>query len=168
MNALGNLLTKHRNLFLVGLLLITLALSGVANRTRLQAEKQTVDIPVLAAGGEAIAPLEEFRRERTAAVQADIAALEQLIAHDALDQETREQAAEQLQRIIDIRQAQTALEGALSGSSLYPCVAVLEAESLTLVTAKKELTDEDSALILSLAAAHAGVAPENVRVISAE
>jgi hypothetical protein len=39
---------------------------------------------------------------------------------------------------------------------------------MTLVTAKSTITDKDSTLVLTLAAAHAGIRPENVRIITAE
>ena len=95
-------------------------------------------------------------------------ALEHLTAQPLLDKSTREAAAEQLQSIIDIRQAQSAIEGALSNSSLSPCVAVIAGNALTIITSKSTVTDKDTALIMTLAAAHAGIQPENVRIITAE
>ena len=47
----GEILTKHRNLFLVLLLAATLAISGAANQERLQANAPTVEIPVMAVSG---------------------------------------------------------------------------------------------------------------------
>lgn len=74
----------------------------------------------------------------------------------------------QLQEIIANRQSQSALEGALAGSSLYPCAAVVSGGNVTIVTQKSTVTDKDSALVMSLAAAHAGVTPEKVRIITAK
>lgn len=160
----GEILTKHRNLFLFVLLVTTLALSGIAHHT--QRDSTTVNIPIMQTMAEAVSPLEKFRQERDAAVLKDLAALETLVDHPDINDETRQQAALQLQRIIDIRQAQKALEGALTSSSLSPCIAVLEGGSLTIVTEKPNLTDKDSTLVLTLAAAHTDVAPENVRVMT--
>ena len=167
MRKAGEMLTKYRNAFLLGLLLLTLILSGYANHERLQAASSTVNIPVtevLAAPADA---LESYRQQRDQDALADIAALEKLCAQTTLDDKTREDAAARLQVIIDNRQAQTALEGALTGSSLSPCVAVVQGESVTIVTGKATVTEKDSALVLTLAAAHVGAAPENVRIITA-
>ena len=165
---LGDLLTKYRNLFLILLLVTTLAISGAANQERLRSSSSTVDIPVMAVSKPALSPLEAYRQQRNADTQADISALEKLIAQPTLDRQTRDAAADQLQRIIDVRQAQAALEGALVNSSLSPCVAVLAGDALTLVTEKSSITEQDSALVLTLAAAHAGIRPDHVRIITAE
>lgn len=168
MNKLGQLLTKHRNAFLVVLLAISLALSGYANQQRLLTDATTVDIPVAEAFNQQTDPLERFRQERESSLHADVSALTALINQHELDANTREQAADQLQAIVDAHQAQKSLEGALVGSSLYPCIAVVQEGSLTIVTRKAELTQKDSALVMTLAAAHTGISPENIRIITAE
>lgn len=168
MMKLGELLTKHRNAFLLGLLVTTLIVSGYANQERLQAVSATVDIPVTAVAAKPLSALEAYRQQRDQDTRSDIAALEKLCAQDALDSATREAAAQQLQEIIDSRQAQSALEGALSGSSLHPCVAVVAGGNVTIVTEKSTVTDKDSALVMTLAAAHVGISPEKVRIITAK
>lgn len=168
MNKLGDLLTKHRNSFLLGLLIITLAVSGYASRQQATEASATVEIPVTEAAAQPLSPLETYRQQRDQEARSNIAALEKLIAQVNLDEATRDAAAQQLQQIIDNRQAQTALEGALIGSSLYPCAAVVSEGNVTIVTEKAAVTDKDSALVLTMAAAHAGASPENVRIISAK
>ena len=168
MNKLGDLLTKHRNSFLLGLLIITLAVSGYASRQQAAEASATVEIPVTEAVAQPLSPLETYRQQRDQEARSNIAALEKLIAQVNLDEATRDAAAQQLQQIIDNRQAQSALEGALIGSSLYPCAAVVSDGSVTIVTEKAAVTDKDSALVLTMAAAHAGASPENVRIISAK
>ena len=167
MSNIGEMLTRHRNLFLLALLITTLAVSGYASRQRLQERSATVDIPVTETVAQPQSALDRYRQQRDQEALSDIAALERLIAQATLDESTREAAAAQLQEIIDNRQAQSALEGALSGSSLYPCAAVVSGGSVTIVTQKSTVTDKDSALVMTLAAAHVGVAPENVRIITA-
>jgi len=166
MNKLGELLTKHRNAFLLTLLVTTLAVSGYANQERLGASVATVSIPVTEVASQPISALEAYRQQRDQTALADIAALEKLCAQQTLDTPTREAAAAQLQEIIDARQGQSALEGALAGSSLSPCVAVVSSGSVTIVTEKDSITAKDSALVMTLAAAHVGAAPENVRIIT--
>lgn len=163
MNKLGVLLTRHRNAFLLTLLATTLALSSLAGQPSPPA---TVDIPVTEAAAAPVSALEAYRLQRDQDTLADIAALEELIAQPLLDASTRENAAGRLQEIIDCRQAQSALEGALVSSSLAPCVAVIAENCLTIVTEKADITSRDSALILTLAAAHASVKPENIRIIT--
>lgn len=164
----GDLLTRHRNVFLLLLLLTTLIVSGYANQEQLESASVTVSIPVTEASAASLSPLEAYRRQRDQETLSDITALEQLIAQPALDESTRQAAAERLQALIDKRQSQISLEGALTGSSLSPCVAVAEGGSLTIVTEKKTITQQDTALVLTLTAAHVGVSPENVRIITAE
>lgn len=165
---LGELLTKHRNLFLLILLVATLLVSGMANRERLEAASTTVNIPVTEVSAHPSGALETYRQQRDSDTQSDMAALEVLCAQELLDAQTREDAAARLQIITENRQAQSALEGALLGSSLYPCVAVVSDGSVTIVTEKSAVTDKDTALVLTLAAAHASAQPQDVRIITAE
>ena len=168
MNQLGQWLTKHRNAFLLGLLTLTLVVSGYANQQRVTAASSTVSIPVMETATQPLSPLESCRQQRDQEALRDMAALETLINQPLLDEATREAAADQLAALVSNRQAQSALESALSGSSLHPCVAVVSNESVTIVTEKSAVTDKDSALVLTLAAAHVGTSPENVRIITAE
>lgn len=163
---LGELLTKHRNAFLLILLVATLIISGHANREELRFASASVDIPVTEVAAQPVSALEAYRQQRDSEALADIAALEKLIAQTTLDASTREAAADQLQEIIDNRQGQSALEGALSGSSLYPCVAVVSGGSVTIVTEKAAITDKESALVMTLATAHVGASPDKVRIIT--
>lgn len=163
MKTICDLLTRHKNTFLVALLAATLVLGSQTGKNR--AKATTVDIPVTETAAEALSNLESFRQQRDQAIRADIAALERLIAQETLDEPTRQQAANMLQEIIGKRQLQTSIEGALSSSSLYPCAAVYQGGILTLVTEKGTVTERDTALVMTLAAAHGGIAPEDVRII---
>ena len=168
MKTIGEMLTRHRNTFLLGVLITTLVISGYANQERVKAASATVDIPVTEVSAQPLSALESYRQTRDQEALADIAALEKLIAQPGIDAATREDAADRLQEIINARQAQSALEGTLVGSSLYPCAAVVAGGSVTIVTEKSTVTDKDSTLVMTLAAAHTGVSPENVRIITAE
>lgn len=165
MNKLGELLARNRNVFLIVLLIATLTLSSLA---RQPSPPTTVNLPVVETAAAPISPLLAYRLQRDQETQADIASLEALVAQPLLEESTREDAAEMLQQILDCRQAQTAMEGALVSSSLGPCVAVLSNGSLTIVTEKADITANDTALVLTLAAAHTGVPPENIRIVTAE
>ena len=163
MSRLGDLLTRHRNTFLMALLIVTLILGSHSSSGN--PEAATVSIPVVETAAASVSAVESFRQQRDQSVRADIAALERLIDQEALDAQTRQDAAERLQAIIDARQVQSAIEGALTGSSLYPCAAVLQGGILSIVTEKSTVTDRDAALVMTLAADHGGIAPEDVRII---
>ncbi len=168
MNQIGKWLTKYRNVFLLALLTLTLVVSGYANQQRVKAASSTVSIPVVETAAQSLSPLETCRQQRDQEALRDMAALEALVNQPLLDEATRESAADHLAVLVGNRQAQSALESALSGSSLHPCVAVVSSGSVTIVTEKSAVTDKDSALVLTLAAAHTGASPENVRIITAE
>jgi len=168
MKKLAELLTRHRNLFLLTLLTATLAVSALSQQERLQSAALTVDIPVMATSAVTLSPLESYRQQRDQSAQTDIAALEKLIAQTTLDEQTRRDAADKLSAMIEACRAQSAMEGALMNSSLSPCVAVVAGNAVTIVTGKSTVTEKDTALVLTLAAAHTGVKPQNVRIITAE
>lgn len=164
---MGNWIHKHRNLLLLALLLTTMAVSYLVNQRQLAQEASAVTIPVAEVAAPTAAPIEQYRQERDAAALRDMAALEALCAQEDLDAQTRADAATQLKRLIDIRQKQTALEGALLESGIAPCAAVVAEGSVTIVTEKATLTGGETALLLTMAQTHAGVEPSGVRVITA-
>lgn len=159
---------KHRNPLLLFCLLLTLAVSWFATNKRLVEAATTVSLPVEPVSALPTGRLEQFRARREEAFLADTASLQALCDQENLSASTREDAARQLQQLISTRETQLALEGALTQSGLYPCIAVVSEGSVTLVTDKATLSDGESALVLTLAQAHAGVAPSGVRVITAE
>ncbi len=158
---------KHRNALLFLCMLITLAASWFFTDRRLKEASVTVSLPVEQVSAPAASRLEEYRTRREENLLADLAALQALCDQENLAASTREDAARQLQQLVDTRQAQLALEGALVQSGLAPCVAVITQGSVTIVTEKTALSDGESALVMTLAQAHAGVEPAGVRVITA-
>lgn len=158
---------KHINALLLACLLITLAASWFFTNQRLTEAAATVSLPVEQISAPSASRLEEFRTRREETTLADIAALQTLCDQENLADATRQDAAAQLQRIVDTRQAQLALEGALAQSGVAPCVAVITEGSVTVVTDKPTISEGESALVMTLAQAHAGVAPSGVRVITA-
>ncbi|MGN0745173.1 MAG: SpoIIIAH-like family protein [Aristaeellaceae bacterium] len=164
---MGNWIHKHRNLLLLALLLTTMAVSYLVNQRQLAEDASAVTIPVTEVIAPTATPIEQYRQERDAAALQDMATLEKLCAQEGLDAQTRADAAALLQRLIDVRQKQTALEGALTGSGIAPCAAVVTEGSVTIVTEKETLTGGETALLLTMAQTHAGVEPSGVRVITA-
>ena len=161
MSRIGEMLTRHRNTFLIALLTVTLILSRNAST----GSSPTVKIPVIETTSAAISGIESFRQQRDQGEMADITVLENLVNLEQLDAQTREEAAKRLQTITEARQVQRAVESALVGSSLYPCAAMLHSGVLSIVTEKAKITERDTALVLTLAADLGSIQPENVRII---
>lgn len=158
---------KHVNALLLGCLLITLAASWFFTNQRLTQAAATVALPVEQVTMSPTSRLEEFRTRRDETTLADIATLQALCDQDNLADATREDAAAQLQQLVSTRETQLALEGALTQSGIYPCVAVVSQGSVTVVTDKATLSDGESALVMTMAQVHADVPPSGVRVITA-
>lgn len=168
MQKTGDFITRHRNLLLAMLLLATMLVSSLANQERLAQQATTVSLPVVEPIVEPAGKMELFRQQRDAAALQDIAALQTLVDQEQLDPQTRAEAAAQLQALVSARQKQQALEATLLESGLYPCVAVISGEQVTIVTEKADLTDHETALLMAMAQLHAGAAPSQVSVITTD
>lgn len=158
---------KHRNALLLLCLLVTLAASWFFTNRRLTEAAATVSLPVEPVSAPVASHLDAFRARQEEAYRSDTAALQALCDQENLSSATREDAAAQLRRMVDTRQTQLALEGALAQSGVSPCVAVISPGSVTVVTEKASLSDGESALVMTLAQTHAGVEPSGVRVMTA-
>ncbi len=166
-------LKKHRNLIFLSVILLTLAGSYLWNQYQLQ-ESQLVSLPITrTAGGVATptpavskTPLKEYQEKRETTRKEDMAALEALAANEKADELVRDQAHGQLLELIKCRESELAIEGALTGAGLAPCVAVVQRGAVTVLVEKKELTQTEAAMILNIAAAHSGEASENIRILA--
>ena len=168
MRKTGDWITRHRNLLLILLLLATMAVSSLANQERLTQEAATVSLPMVEPYAEPAGRIELFRQQRDTAALQDMAALQALVGQEQLDRQTREEAAAQLSMLVDHRERQLALEGALLESGFYPCAAVVSAGQVTIVTEKASLSDDEMALLMTMAQLHAGASPAQVSVITAD
>lgn len=157
-------LHRHRRLLLIVLLTVTLLVSSEANRRRLQEEAVVTSLPVT----QTVPAVSAYAAQRNDAYLQEVAALDALVSQEGLDSRTRQSAAAQLQALVHHRECQQALEAALSVTALAPCAAVVTDGGVTLITAKQEITPEDSALVLTLAEIHAGASPSDVRIMTAE
>jgi len=108
---------------------------------------------------------ESGRTLREEAYDKDRASLEALLDSGAADEQTRAQAAKRLQQLVNDHQNEIAVEEALRGAGYQPVLVLLQNGALTVM-----LTGEnagDSAAIFALCAAHAGISPENIRIMTA-
>ena len=168
-------LKKHRNLIFLSVILLTLAGSYLWNQYQLQGA-QTVSLPITRTNGGNTAttvtgsktPLKEYQEKREAVRKEDIAVLNALALNEKLDQTARDQAQGELLELIHCRDSELAIEGALTGAGLAPCVAVVQRGAVTILVEKKELTQTEAAMILNVASAHSGEAAENIRIMAGE
>lgn len=166
---------KHKNLIFLCVLLVTLAGSYLWNQYQMQGV-QTVLLPISRTEGESTTPtatvsktpLATYQEKREATRQADMAALETLATNEKVDQATRDQAQDELLEVIRCRETELAVEGALTGAGLAPCVAVVQRGAVTILVEKKELTQTEATMILTLTAAHSGEVPENIRIMAGD
>ena len=102
---------------------------------------------------------------REIAYEKDLAKLEKLLENNALQEETRQQAASQLARMIDQHQLELGLEEALTNAGFAPCLVLMQNDALTVAVSASEVTAAQSAVILSICLAHTEVAAENIRIM---
>lgn len=158
-------IVKYRNTLLFALLVVTMVVSCLINQDRLAVETGTVAIPLVQTTAAPSGRLDTLRRQREDTAISDMAALQALCDSEALDHDTREDAASRLRALVDTRQQQSALECALAGSDIAPCLAIITPGCVTIVTDKPALTAEEQTQALALVQAHAGVEPSGVRII---
>jgi hypothetical protein len=168
-------LKKNKNVIFLSVLLLTLAGSYLWNQYLLDGAK-TVTLPLSQPQAEnntsdtfiKKTPLAEYIEKREATRKADMAALETLAANKEVDQTTRDQAQAELSEVIRCRECELAIEGVLTGAGLTPCVAVVQRGAVTILVEKKELTQTEATMIMTLTAAHSGEAPENIRIMTGD
>lgn len=166
LQSLPTFLVRRKNWLLMAALALSLTAALLLRPSSPQAQ-QRVTLPMTSAESSA-SPLEAFRISRDSAYQRDMAALETLISSENTDRAARQSAAEELQACVALHQAQLALEGALLTSELAPCCAVVTDGSVTIVTEKQEITEQDTALVLTLVQVHTGVPASGVRIMTAQ
>ena len=160
LQSLPTFLVRRKNWLLMAALALSLTAALLLRPSSPQAQRVT--LPMTSAESSA-SPLEAFRISRDSAYQRDMAALETLISSENTDRAARQSAAEELQAYVALHQAQLALEGALA-----PCCAVVTDGSVTIVTEKQEITEQDTALVLTLVQVHTGISASGVRIMTAQ
>ena len=98
--------------------------------------------------------------------QKDAAALQALTENDQLQQAVRDQAAEQLARMVQNHQTELAIEEALQKAGYLPALVIMQNDSLTINVGARELSGPDSMTILSICVAHSDVPSENIRIMN--
>ena len=156
---------RRKNTLLFIVLLASMAVSCLVTIRRLEGESAPVSLPVTFVAGHA-SDIDGLRQEVMTKEDADLAALREISRNELLDAATRESAAAQLSAMVARRESQAALEAALSSTPLAPCTVILTEGSMTVVTAKENISQAESAMVVTLADTHAGVEPSGVRIIT--
>ena len=112
------------------------------------------------------APTVSGRDVRELSYEKDTAALQALTENGQLQQAVRDQAAEQLNRMIQNHQTELAIEEALQKAGFVPALVIMQNDSLTVNVGPWELSGADSMTILSLCVAHSDVPSENIRIMT--
>ena len=149
LQSLPTFLVRRKNWLLMAALALSLTAALLLRPSSPQAQRVT--LPMTSAESSA-SPLEAFRISRDSAYQRDMAALQK--AADAL--------------LLVLRGVQHVAAGALLTSELAPCCAVVTDGSVTIVTEKQEITEQDTALVLTLVQVHTGVPASGVRIMTAQ
>lgn len=106
------------------------------------------------------------RTAREAAYDKDMAALQALVAQQDTEEKIRNQAAAQLARMVQDHQIELGVEEALQNAGFASCMALMLGGALTVTVNAPELTQGESAAILSICVAHSDVAAENIRIMT--
>ncbi len=106
------------------------------------------------------------RSLREAAYDKDRLSLEKLLESGAADADTQAAAARRLEQLVDSHQAEIAVEEALRKAGYAPALVLVQNGAMTVLL--EPGSPADSAAILTLCAAHAGVSAENIRIMTAD
>ena len=142
---------------LTGLLIVAALLAA-----RMQSE--TVEAPDSPPAS--LSPVADRRSMRETAYKADLAALQALMEDG--DEALRRQAGEQIARMTDEHQQELGVEEAMMQAGLPVRMALMQNGALTVIVPPGPITQESSAAILALCAAHTDAGLENIRLMEAE
>ncbi|MDD3412129.1 MAG: SpoIIIAH-like family protein, partial [Eubacteriales bacterium] len=129
-----------------------------------QAQPMQSDEPTPAP--DAAPKLQQERDARETAYDKDVAALTAIMSSFEDGDEVRSDAARQLQRLVAQHQTEVAVGQALREAGYAPSLTLCQNGALTVMIEADELSAADSAVILSLCAAHSDVSLENIRVMT--
>lgn len=110
--------------------------------------------------------VQSARQIRETAYQKDLATLRELSADETVQEETRQQAARQIERMVAWHQMELGLEEMLFSAGFSPCMVLIQNDALTVAVSASEITAAESAVILSICLAHTEIAAENIRIMA--
>ncbi len=159
---------KKRSRFRLGVLAALLVVAAVLAfcAGAQQPVPETGDLPAPTAPAPTAPPQNlTARQQREVAYQKDLSKLEALLQQENINEETKQQAALQMTRMVGWHQTELALEEALVSAGFAPCLVLMQNDALTVAVSASEVTAAQSAVILSICLAHTEVAAENIRIM---
>jgi hypothetical protein len=106
------------------------------------------------------------RQTREDGYQKDLSTLRALTEDEGIQEETRQQAARQIERMVAQHQMELGLEEMLTNAGFSPCMVLIQNDALTVAVSASEITAAESAVILSICLAHTEIAAENIRIMT--
>lgn len=110
-------------------------------------------------------PAQDERLKRETAYDRDVAALQALLESGAADEATQQMAARKLSALIEEHQHEIGLETALLEAGYENAVVLMQNGAVTVLLPEAALSEAAGVQIVELCVIHAGVGPENVRVM---
>lgn len=147
----------------LGLLAALLIAAGILFRQNMPPSVPTETPPEASVSP---APTVSGRDVRELSYEKDTAALRALTENGQLQQSVRDQAAEQLNRMVQNHQTELAVEEALQKAGFVKALVIMQNDSLTVNAGPQELSGADSMTILSVCVAHSDVPSENIRIMT--
>lgn len=111
-------------------------------------------------------PKPSERSVREIAYERDTQTLRELTQNQQVSEQTREDAAQRLQTMVESHQTELAIEEALTEAGFSPCLVLLQNGAMTVMVEGVEMDAAQSASILTLCAAHTQIGVENIRIMA--
>lgn len=108
---------------------------------------------------------QDERLKRETAYDRDVAALQAMLESGAANEATQEMAAQKLAELIGEHQHEIGLETALLEAGYENAVVLMQNGAVTVMVPQERVNEETSAQLLELCVVHAGVGPENIRIM---
>lgn len=147
-----------RRVLLAILVLTAGILWWTEGRWQNEAKNQPIATPVPTAK-------QDERLKRETAYDRDVAALRAMLESGAANEATQEMAAQKLAELIGEHQHEIGLETALLEAGYENAVVLMQNGAVTVMVPQERVNEETSAQLLELCVVHAGVGPENIRIM---
>lgn len=147
-----------RRVLLAILVLTAGILWWTEGRWQNEAKNQPIATPVPTAK-------QDERLKRETAYDRDVAALQAMLESGAANEATQEMAAQKLAELIGEHQHEIGLETALLEAGYENAVVLMQNGAVTVMVPQERMNEETSAQLLELCVVHAGVGPENIRIM---
>ena len=106
-----------------------------------------------------------FKTERETTRDREMAYLDAIIGSTETDEETKQDAKEQKQEIVDNMTKETTIEGLIKSSNDMDCVATLSTGAITVVVEKEVLTEQEATQIAQVVKDQTGLDLQDIKIL---